>query len=164
MGSSMKPQNCCTQPTQNSFWFLKRKRTRLISHHNWMNSFWSRILNYMPLILHMMKSYRFKKRWMDPARCCQPLNFGLNWTQGVKKKHCWAFSTNFLFSVQYKDDIKQNMVFSVVLLHGRKDSNSFILPDLDKIPPRPFKSLGLYIFSFCTVVVDRYFFLEKSWK
>ena len=31
--------------------------------------------------------------------------------QGVKVKHCWALSTNFLFSVQYKADSEQNMVF-----------------------------------------------------
>ena len=45
------------------------------------------------------------------GKCCQHLNFGLNWTQGVKVKHFWALSTNLLFSVQYKADSKQNMVF-----------------------------------------------------
>ena len=54
------------------------------------------------------------------SKCCQHLNFGLIWTQGVKVKYCWALSINFLFSVQYKTDTKQNMVFSVVLLNGAK--------------------------------------------
>ena len=48
----------------------------------------------------------------DLARCCQHLNFGLNWTQGVKAKHCWLLSTSFLFTVQYKADTKQNMILS----------------------------------------------------
>ena len=74
----------------------------------------------------------------DLARCCKHLNFGSNCTQGVKAKHCWVLSTNFLFSVQYKIDTKQNMVLSVALLNWRKNSNFFTLPDLDKIPPRPF--------------------------
>ena len=71
----------------------------------------------------------------DPARCCQYLNFGLNWTKGVKAKHCWALSTNFLFSFQYKTDTKQNMVFSVALLNWRKNSNFFILPNFDFLNP-----------------------------
>ena len=31
------------------------------------------------------------------GKCCQHLNLGLNWTQGVKVKQCWTLSTNFLF-------------------------------------------------------------------
>ena len=77
----------------------------------------------------------------DLATCSQHLNFGLNWTQGVKAKHCQVLSTNFLVSVQYKTDTKQNMVFSVALLNWRKNSNFFILSDLDMIPPRPFEIL-----------------------
>jgi hypothetical protein len=64
----------------------------------------------------------------DPARCCQQLDFGLNRTEGVKAKYCRALSTKFLFSVQYKTDKKQNMVFSVALLTGHK--NFFKLADL----------------------------------
>jgi len=46
--------------------------------------------------------------------------FWLNWTQGVRAKHCRWLSRNFLFSYQYKADTKQNMVFSVALLNGTK--------------------------------------------
>ena len=49
----------------------------------------------------------------DLARCCQHLNSGLNRTECVKAKHCRGLSTNIMFSVQYKTDTKQNMVFSV---------------------------------------------------
>ena len=63
-------------------------------------------------------------------------------TKGVKVKHCWVLLTNFLFSVQYKADSKQNMVFSVLSLadqlNGCKNSNFFTLPNLDEIPLRPF--------------------------
>ena len=54
------------------------------------------------------------------GKCCQHLNFGLNRTKGVKAKQCWALSTNFLFSVQYKADPKQNMVFSAKSWMGAK--------------------------------------------
>ena len=57
------------------------------------------------------------------------------YTKALKKL---VLSTNFFFSVQYKIDPKQNMVFSVALLNGSKNSNFFTLPDLEKIPPRPF--------------------------
>ena len=40
--------------------------------------------------------------------------------KGVKAKLYRGLSTNFLFSVQYKADTKQNMVFSVALLNGTK--------------------------------------------
>ena len=67
----------------------------------------------------MVESYQ------DPTRYCQHLNFCLNWTQGVKAKHCRALSPNFLASVQYKIDTEQNMIFSVALLNGLKNSNFF---------------------------------------
>ena len=90
----------------------------------------------------MIRSKRFQKAlvesYQDPTRCCQHLNFGLNWTQGVKAKRCRALSPNFLASVQYKIDTEQNMIFSVALLNGLKNSNFFTLPNLDKIQLQAF--------------------------
>ena len=61
----------------------------------WMNKYYTN---------GILKFYRFKKTLVescqDLARCCQHLNFGLNWTEGVKAKHCRALSTNFQFNVK----------------------------------------------------------------
>ena len=68
--------------------------------------------------------------------------------QGVKVKHCWALSTNFLFSVQYKADSKQNMVFSVALLiswMGAKIQISLHYRILTRFLQGLFKSFGLYL-------------------
>ena len=61
------------------------------------------------------------------AKMLLTFEFWLNWTQGVKAKHCRVLSTNFLLSVQYKTDTKQNMVFSLALLNWRKNSNFFMI-------------------------------------
>ena len=75
---------------------------------------------------------------MEPCQDPTRFEFWLELNKGVKAKHCRAMSTNFFFSVQYKTDTKKNMGFSVALLNGHKNSNFFTLPDLDKIPPKPF--------------------------
>ena len=94
-----------------------------------------------------VKSYGFKKALVescqDLARCCKHLNFGSNWTQGVKAKHCWVLSTNFLFSVQYKTDTKQNMGFSVALQNGAKIQISLHYRILTRFHQGLFKSFGL---------------------
>ena len=78
------------------------------------------------------------------GKCRQHLNFGLNWTQGVKVKHCWALSTNFLFSVQYKADSKQNMVFSAKSWMGAKIQIFLNYRSLTRFHQGFFKSFGLY--------------------
>jgi hypothetical protein len=50
-----------------------------------------------------------------------------------------------LFSVQYKDDAKQNMVFSVALLNGAKIQISLHYRILTRFHQGLFKSVGLYL-------------------
>ena len=61
------------------------------------------------LLLWSLKSQKFNKQcrdWcQDPIRSCQHLN--------LKGKTLLAVVNNFSFSVQYKADPKQNMIFSV---------------------------------------------------
>ena len=70
----------------------------------------------------MLSTFEF---WLELNRRCKGKTL-----PGVVKKR--------VFSVQYKNDTKQNMLFSVALMNGRKNSNFFTLPDLDKILPRAF--------------------------
>jgi len=63
---------------------------------------------------------------------------------------------NFLFCFQFNIKLIQSKTwFSVALPNRRKNSNSFALPDLDKIPPRPFYwtslSFGLYSLSWNSI-------------
>ena len=68
--------------------------------------------------------------------------FWLELKTRCKGKTLLALRTNFLFSVQYKADSKQNMFFfSTKNLNGCKHSNFFKLPELDKIPLKPFQIL-----------------------
>jgi hypothetical protein len=59
-------------------------------------------------------------------------------------------ATNFLFSVQYKADRKQNIVFSVALLNGAKIKISLHYWILTRFNQGHFKSFGLYL---CTFVI-----------
>ena len=64
--------------------------------------------------------------------------FWLELNRRCKGKTLPGVVNKLFFSVQYKTHTKQNMVFSVALLNGCKNSTFFTLPDLDKIQPRPF--------------------------
>ena len=60
---------------------------------------WCVLMRFFPV----KKSKRFKRALVEvllrSGKCCQHLNFNLNWTQGLKVKHCRALSTNFFYKI-----------------------------------------------------------------
>ena len=74
----------------------------------------------------------------DPAICCQHLNF-------------WGCQQTF--SVQYKHDTKQNMVFSAALLNGAKNQIPLHYCISTRVHQGLFKSFGLYA-NHCMIFMD----------
>jgi hypothetical protein len=78
----------------------------------------------------MLSTFEF---WLELNRRCK----GKNIAGRCQQTFCFQFNIKL---------IQSKTRFSVALLNGRKNSNFFTLPDLDKIPPRPFKILWTLIF------------------
>jgi hypothetical protein len=74
---------------------------------------WPSLDTYWVILIIQVKVLRILKGLGEILSQSRLLTFEfwLNRTQVVKAKHCWGLSTNFLFSVQYNPDTKQNIFF-----------------------------------------------------